>query len=158
MIEAFGPPWANRMRRIMVFLRQDIRRIAVTVGVILLLLFAAWFFFPLQKDTALKLTRDNYHKIRAGMTLPEVEAILDAPPNFSSNGPETTERFSRWANTEVRWSTAKGWISEEAELTVLFDEEGKAVDCRYYPPGGHPPPALDRLRNQVKYQWRLFWQ
>src|SRR5438477_6575543 len=144
------------MRRIMVFLRQDIRRIVVTFGVVVLLLVGAWLLFPIRKDARPKLTRDNYRKIGAGMTLSEVEAVVDAVPSFSSKGPETTERFSRWAAPKVHWTTAKGWVSDEAELTVLFDEEGKAVDCRYYPPGGRPLPVLDRLRNQAKYQWHLF--
>ena len=61
------------------------------------------------------------------MSVNEVEGIIGAPARFSAKDPEATEGVSRWV-------TAHGWISDDAELTVLFDEEGKVVGRSLLPP------------------------
>src|SRR5262249_31798378 len=116
----------------------------------------SWFL--LIKDSTPKLARDKVVLIKAGMNLGEVQAIVGTPPDFSSKGPETTKGIARWAPAKVTWITAQGWISDDAELTVLFDEQERVVDRRYYPPPDRPLPMLDRIANRAKYEWKLFWK
>jgi len=145
------------MIRIMLFPRTRLRRLTISVGGTLLSLAAAWFVLMANQEIGPRLDRDNVRQIKAGMTQLEVETLVGAHPSFSAKGPETAIRSSRWANPQVRWDTAKGWIKDDSELTVFFDEEGRVVDCRYFLPPENRLPLLDRLTNQVKYQWRMFW-
>ena len=134
----------------MIFPKQNFRRILLFVGVTLLLLAGACCLLLLSQDSGPNLTRDNVRKIKPGMSFTEVKEVVGARPRFSA-GQDAPQGKSRWI-------TAHGWISDDAELTVLFDEEGKVVGRRYFPPAGHPSPVADRLINQAKYQWRLFWK
>jgi outer membrane protein assembly factor BamE (lipoprotein component of BamABCDE complex) len=124
------------------------RAVALISGISLVVLVCVGWILLLTRNSASKLTRENYRKIKAGMELSEVESILGAPPSMSSKGPDTSEGFSGWAPKQVRWTAAEGWVDDQAELTVLFDEDGKTVDCRYYP-GGPPASLLRLIRNYL---------
>ena len=131
--------------------RRCFRRLALYGALILLLVGGGWYVWSLTKHADANLARDNIRQIKPGMSFAEVQGVVGAPPRFFAKEQEATERVSRWV-------TAHGWVSDDAELTVLFDDEGKVVGRRYYPPPDHPVQGLDRLKNQAKYQWRLFWQ
>src|SRR5713101_3688492 len=123
MIEAFRPTLpASRRSQIMLFPRLTFRKIALAGGGTLLLFVGAWFFMVLTKDSAPKLTRDNIRKIRAGMNQVEIEAIVGARPTFHSEESDSDVRPG-----QVKWTKADGWVGDEAELTVMYDEDGKVV-------------------------------
>src|SRR6266487_3717380 len=101
------------IRPIMLFLRRNIRRITLFTGLILVLAGCVWCFFLLTKNPDRKLTWDEVRRIKDGMSLTEVEAIVGVPPLFSAKEPEST-RFAIWAIQDVRWITAEGWISDDS--------------------------------------------
>jgi hypothetical protein len=142
MIERFG------IKSAMLFPRPHFRRILLFAGVSLLLLGGACCVLVLSQDSGPNLSLDNIRRIREGMSFPEVEEVIGAPPDFSVKDQEASERLSQYI-------TAQGWISDDTEVTVSFDEEGKVVGCRHCLV---TVPVLDRLINQAKHQWRLFSQ
>jgi hypothetical protein len=113
-------------------------------GIHLLALVCAWRFLLMSIDSGPKLTKENFRKIKEGMSLGEVETIVEAPPRFSSKGPETRHGFSRWGRLNVTCSGREMWINKEAELIAWFDDEGKVLDCSYRQ--FQPESFLDRIQ------------
>ena len=61
-------------------------------------------------------------RIRPGMTRAEVESLLGCPPGHYSKYPVITH--AGHSKAYVAWTS---WVSEEGEILVLFDPEGKVA-------------------------------
>jgi hypothetical protein len=88
------------------FRKPTIRPLVLSVGLIFLLTAGVCSFLMIGQDSSPKLARTNVVKIRPGMSLKEVQAIVGAPPNLSAKGPDTTTGIARWAPRQVNWITA----------------------------------------------------
>jgi outer membrane protein assembly factor BamE (lipoprotein component of BamABCDE complex) len=77
-----------------------------------------WLLWP---RTAI--TRENAAKIREGMTLAEVEAILGGPPRDETTGPIRFDEV-----TPVRDESRKWW-SDRVCIQVIFDENGRVMNA-----------------------------
>jgi len=122
---------------------QNSRRTCLLGGLTLLVLVGAWRFLLLSMDSGPKLSEGNFRKIKAEMSLSEVETIVEAPPRISSKGPEARQGYSRWGRLNVKCSSREMWLNKEAELIVWFDDEGKVVDCQYH--RSQPESFLNRI-------------
>jgi hypothetical protein len=110
-----------------------------------LLLCCVWVSNLLTHNSRPQLSWKNRHEISVGMTLSRVEAIVGAPPTFHSERPgEDIEAY--WVTgpidqitmpREAYWVRAEGWVSDEAELTVLLDQNDKvwltAINLQHRP-------------------------
>jgi hypothetical protein len=99
----------------------------------------AVFLAYVSTDT--KITRENIERIKEGMTLEEVEAILGGPPRIEGTNPslnegqrEVRELYSRKGldfslpGFEFR-DTVRGWDSRRAAVVIHFRAEtAKDVD------------------------------
>jgi hypothetical protein len=125
-----------------------------------LALACAWLLWP---RTAI--TRANAEKIQVGLTLAEVEAILDGPARDESTGPVNLDvaeglegaewelfdpqRVRLWVVSLVRppgTPRPLEWQSNEVVLRVRFDPEGRVAECDAFPMRRVDEGPLDRLR------------
>jgi hypothetical protein len=126
---------------------------------VLLGLLAAWWLWPRTVITA-----DNAAKIRPGMTLAEVEAILGGPARDESTGPLAADlgdetpadarqrrdaeevalmvfHFSAWWDGTPHW-----WQSDCVMVHVSMDRDGKVLRATRLPVRRAEERPLDRLR------------
>jgi hypothetical protein len=121
---------------------------------VLAIMLAAWALWP---RTAI--TRENADKIRMGMTLAEVEAILGGPARDESTASLTDDNldmelvgipeilFDATCDGEmVPASNRKLWISDSVVVRVCFDAEGRALCNESVPVRRAELSPLDRLR------------
>jgi hypothetical protein len=72
-----------------------------------------------------RITAESIGKIRSGITLPEVEELLGAPPrNYSRGMAQAIIPYSG----EAPWRAhpARNWVADDVSLLVYFDEEGRS--------------------------------
>jgi hypothetical protein len=115
-----------------------------------LLLFGvgAWLLYPRSA-----ITRANAEKIREGMTLAEVEAILGGPPRDDSTGLLTGDNNPDGTGSTI-WiwpapmpnSPALEWVSDHVAVRVHFDDAGRAESVSRIPLCRAEEGLLDRFR------------
>ncbi|OWK38366.1 hypothetical protein [Fimbriiglobus ruber] len=66
--------------------------------------------------------RKTYEQVHVGMTREEVETTVGGPPGDYADGKIWLHWFS------AKFFGYKGWYGPDAELRVLFDAEGHAID------------------------------
>jgi hypothetical protein len=109
--------------------------------VMVALLIGGWLLWP---QTAIR--RDNAAKIREGMMLIEVEAILGGPPRDDSNGPVShDDGEGGWVIGGNQYEAAlegdndevigreRHWYSDTALVTVRFDLTDRVTEIRHRP-------------------------
>src|SRR4051794_40059365 len=97
-------------RRAQAMKRRSVRRLA-WVGVALCLVALALGVTVRLLEPPPGVTEANVRRIRLGMTLAEVEAVLGQPPDSCE------------AETEEVWSAT--WSGEEGDVDVTFDEKDR---------------------------------
>jgi hypothetical protein len=98
----------------MPFRRRRLLIVAV-VGATVALAVGAWLLWP---RTAI--TRENAAKIREGMTLAEVEAILGGPARDDYTGPLLPD-----GPAELACVALPRWASDRVVIWVSFDADGR---------------------------------
>jgi hypothetical protein len=107
---------------------------------------AAGSFLWLRPNPALRITRENCDRIRAGMTRAEVEAIL-GPPGDYTTGPTTPKPTSpKWDDQDLlpffvrlglgddpEPATYEDWDCDWANITVSFAANGSVVGAVFTP-------------------------
>jgi hypothetical protein len=121
-------------------------------------------------------TRENYDRIREGMTRAEVEAILGPPGDYRTGHGETDYGNIGWmpdpptdlAGTLTNWSRVPGqspqdarqfagWLSDSFAIGISIDESGHVIDKSGKPRRTTQGP-LDSILWRAKRQWRRrFW-
>jgi hypothetical protein len=122
--------------------------VAGLLGVVVL-----WMFWPL-----FGIGRVSYYRIRAGMSLEEVEGIIGLPPGdyyprrrgvggFSAAITRSVERQAKgisWTEIPVSWryrehdphvpgqGCVKRWQGEFYDIAVAFDESGQVVAWKFF--------------------------
>src|SRR5262245_20352216 len=90
------------------------------------------------------LSEKNIARMRVGMSLKEVEAIIGAPPG-NYDGREVLYFFFTMPTPYPPFSSPKEWTSHEGCLILLFDNSGQILKMdlhEVFP----PTPLLERLK------------
>jgi hypothetical protein len=112
---------------------------------------------------AVPIKMENYVHIKYGMTLREVEAILDGPPgDYRTKRPlvETEDLDQLFARDRVRSGkvATEFWQCDDAIQAVHFNLYGRADYLRHdllqQPPGG----PLDNLLWRLRRQWHRWFR
>ncbi len=132
-------------------------RWAVVAGLVVLAGVAAFAARPRPN----RVTRANYERIREGMTLAEVQAILGPPGDYSSRpsdlyglGNGGSEEW--WKEGEDSGGGPTLWESDEGIISVQFNSRG-AIYKGFTLTRDQQRGALDNLRWRAKRQWRRWF-
>jgi hypothetical protein len=128
-----------------------------------------------------RITHENFDRIRAGMTMADVEAILGGPPGEYRTGPTVrgnaplAEVPAEVLRTEVDewdlfWDSADAdsdpfevkpfgstWGSDQGIAVVCFDDEGRAHDRWYVDRKRVEQTTFEHLLWRAKRQWRRWF-
>ncbi len=132
------------------------------VAVVVALAGGLWALWPRSA-----ITRENFAKIREGMTKDQVEAILDGPSRDESTGPIDVD----WGNAsegaewdrmtpeerlrvQFEWfrelrnysGMPTEWKSDCAVIHVCFDGRGTVMEQTFYPARRMPESVVDKVR------------
>jgi hypothetical protein len=108
------------------------------VSLIALVLFGSYMLYRKPRH---RFSEELCRQIEPGMTQAEVEGVLGC-----SSGDYTTGPYMPCA-TGVRYVGCKHWISDEGQIAVSFDENGRVVFADYLPIFGLTESTfLEKLR------------
>jgi hypothetical protein len=107
-----------------------------------------------------RVNRTNYDRIKPGMTLAEVEAVLGPPGDYTTGpvgmtaGPESAGGFdaTRLGPEAIRW-----WYTDTAMVGVLVDEKGVAQQSIYTPVVRIAQGPVDNLLWRAKRRWQRWF-
>jgi hypothetical protein len=105
-----------------------------------------------------RVTRENYDRIRVGMSRAEVYAVLGPPGDYStreaipSELPDPPTLTYRWQAISL-----EEWFGDRAAIEVYFDGAGNVASARCWllEPIDHGP--LDNLLWRAKRQWHRWF-
>jgi hypothetical protein len=111
-----------------------------------------------------RITRENYRRIRVGMTFAEVEAIL-GPPGDHTSGPTETNDPTWFAVTDsfgepdaiLSASTLMEWSSDTIHIWVAFGFEGTVTAAMPSIKNRITQSPLDNLLWRAKRQWHRWF-
>jgi hypothetical protein len=103
-----------------------------------------------------RITRENFERIKNGMSRVEVEAILGPPEDYST-GPELPVS-SRHVTLNRSFEVIPGsqyfrWLNDTASVSVYFDQDA-VYSARFRVPILLKQTPLDNLLWRAKRQWR----
>jgi hypothetical protein len=138
----------NRRRRLLLL---------TIAAVVVVLVIAVWLVWPGPSA----ITRENAARIKEGMTLAEVEAILGGPARDETTGPVEREDPPEFAPPDargIRWritiadmrSSLQRWESDQARVWVHFDAEGRVTDCQHFSMRRANEGPIDMLRRWLR--------
>jgi hypothetical protein len=84
---------------------------------------AFWLFLP-----SCPITEANCALIKEGMSLSDVEAILQGPAPYYLG---TMTYFRSGQQTDGTPCVLKGWVGRQGQIAVAFDENGRVVVVQY---------------------------
>ncbi len=91
-----------------------------------------------------RVTRENFDRIREGMSRAEVEGIL-GPRGVYANGPVFLPALKQCVlagePTDATWA----WYTDDATVRIDFDESGGVVETRFGPTSRIKQGPLDNL-------------
>jgi hypothetical protein len=147
-------------------MRRRKLRWAVAGLAALLLVAGAFVFWPRALPPS-RITRENFHRIRVGMSRAEVEAILGPPEDYANgdteqDGAATVQDYSQVATAEAflyrpPCSWQGDWRDDRIHIHVALDLEGKVflAWCGPLQPVDHG--SLGNLRWRAERQWRKWF-
>jgi hypothetical protein len=112
------------------------------------MLVAAGAFVLWPRST--RMTRENFDRIRDGMSRVEVEAVLGPPGDYRTGPQQCLPSFKEVGE----WATVSDWFADEAFFSVGFDESGGVVWTRLVPTSRVEQGPLENLCWRAKRQWR----
>jgi hypothetical protein len=101
------------------------RKRIIVAALVLAIFLNALGFFIIPMLTRSKINKDNFERIRIGMSEEEVDAILGGPERDETNGDYAGARFDRYIKASTGWSDPrwKRWVSKNGSIDVQFDEQ-----------------------------------
>ena len=106
-----------------------------------------------------RITRENYDRIRAGMTRAEIETILGPPGDYTTAPTEgvrvASSTFSA-PGSEIAYLESR-WLSDTAQAVVWFDYSGRANRGYYAPMRIKDETPWARFLWRAKRQWRRWF-
>jgi hypothetical protein len=131
--------------------RRTRRLLLLALPAVLALGLVAWLLWPRTAITTI--TEQNAEKIREGMTVAEVEAILGGPGRSESPGrflpAMSNEQFREIA---IRFRPAEPhseWQSNQVRVLVRFDPEGRVQEWTCFPVRRESESPVDMLRRRL---------
>src|SRR5262249_52873293 len=96
-------------------------------------------------------------RIRKGMSVAEVEAILGRPGVYA-NGPVFLLALKQRAlGNEISDAAHLTWYTDDATVSVDVDDSGGGVMTRFGPTSREEQGPLDSLLWRAKRQWRTWF-
>jgi hypothetical protein len=129
-----------RRRKLLVVLAGLV--VMATVGVVVL--------WPRSE----RITRENYDRIRVGMSRAEVYAVLGPPGDYATGDATATDLLGPPRLADLRQAISiEKWFGDRAAIGVFFDGAGNVAygECRLLKPVDHG--LLDNLLWRAKRQW-----
>jgi hypothetical protein len=102
-----------------------------------------------------RVTRENFDRIRKGMTRQEVEALL-GPPEVYSTGPTTTDGPAVHRFFDVG-DTPHGSVWETDTAIVQVTLAGSVMYAEYHPLARQEQGPFDNLLWRAKRQWHCWF-
>jgi hypothetical protein len=126
--------------------------VGVVAGLAVLGVVGLWLAIPKHP-----INREGLGKIRAGMSLPEVEAVLGRPPGNYRTGEvdlDLSQQTGEFENVMFAPEVVLGkrhfrhewWQGDEGNLWVCFDEQDRVVTKEFTPGVCRPPDMFAWLR------------
>jgi outer membrane protein assembly factor BamE (lipoprotein component of BamABCDE complex) len=111
-------------------MRKSLKRWPVLVALPLLVAVGSLAVGLVCLPRGSRITEENCKRIQEGMTEAQVRAILGKPWEDSLFDPEgpVGARF-----TERRWKYSREWISDDCQVFVTFDDNGRVLDAVLLP-------------------------
>jgi hypothetical protein len=111
-----------------------------------------------------RITRENYERIKEGMSRAEVESLLGAPGDYRT-GPvgyqtaEYKEAVGRPASISLRGTKPALWLGDRGLVEVAFGQDGRALDSEsgFYRGVKLAQDPLDNLLWRAERQWRRWF-
>ena len=132
--------------------RRTRRLLLLALPAVLALGLVAWLLWPRTAITTI--TEQNAEKIREGMTVAEVEAILGGPGRSESTGrfipAMSNEQFREIA---IRFRPAEPhseWQSNQVRVLVRFDPAGRVQEWTCFPVRRESESSVDMLRRWLR--------
>ena len=117
----------------------------VLISLSLLLVAGITIFFSIRFNA---LDKSRMEKVKLGMTYDQVCQVVKCHPGDYSNGkniPLGHTMSSYW-----HYKKCNHWICNEGDLSVLFDENGIAIEVKIYPVFRfHEPSTIEIVRNRL---------
>jgi hypothetical protein len=139
-----------RRRKLLVVLAGA--AVVVTAGAVVL-----WLFH--QDGLAV----ENLNRVREGMSLAEVVAILGPPGDYSSadtfytKAPEPAWQSPIWGKPREHGTSIEGWLGDRAKVALNFDGSGRLVSGAYVPMRKVDHGIWGNLRWRLKRLWRRWF-
>ncbi len=125
-------------------------------GALVLTGVAAFVLWPRPR----RITEENFARIKQGMTLAEVEAIL-GPPGDYTTGPVSGSSGLVVDYSELAPPTVidiKAWADDYGSIALCFDGDGRATGGMEFGPHTRAPRGpFDNLRWRIKRQWHCWF-
>jgi hypothetical protein len=136
------------------------RKLIAAVGPAVLVTAGAFVLWPQTN----RITRENYERIRDGMSRAEVESLLGAAGDYRTGpvGYETAEykeAVGRPASILIGGIKPARWFGDYALVEVAFGQDGRALDSEsaFYSGVKLPQDPLDNLVWRAKRVWRRWF-
>jgi hypothetical protein len=148
--------------------RHRLRWVLALAGLAVLVVVGVIFVLWPQPE---RITRQNFDRIREGMTRADVEAILGPPGDHRTRLGETNLLGQNWLPDSdeydpgvATWRAARGnaieghisgavWIGDTLDVRVFVDDTGRVFDASA-DERRTTKHALDSLFWRVRHQWR----
>jgi hypothetical protein len=137
--------------------RKLLVALAVSAVVVAVGLFVLW---P-RTD---RITRENYERIKEGMSRAEVESLLGAPGDYRTGpvGYQTAEykaAVGRPPSISLRGTKPALWLGDHALVEVAFGQDGRALDSEsgFYQGVKLAQDPLDNLLWRAERLWRRWF-
>ncbi len=122
-------------------------------GLAVLLVAGAFVLWP-RPD---RITRVNFDRIRQGMSLSEVAAVLGPPGDYTTAPRPLTEGFTLVGVIDPEGKTIflqrTNWSGDSGSIWIGFDSDGIAVFTAFTPPEHPNQGTLENLLWRAKRQW-----
>jgi hypothetical protein len=131
------------------------RLLVPLAGFLVLTLIGVSVLWPRQN----RITRENYDRIRFGMSRAEVEAILGLPGDHSTMDSQGLGVHVTDVDIDHSGShdVTVAWISDGADVWVFLNPMGKVVGKQYIPLRAVDHGPLGNLRWRAKRQWHRWF-
>jgi len=132
------------------------KRLVVLAGLAVVLCAAGAVALWPREGSADRVTRENYDRLRKGMTHAEVQAIL-GPPGDYRTGP-TLPEFSEGDALHLSAFTQFIWQGDDGAIFVdIFKYDGKMFWFQFVPVQKMKQGPIDNLLWRVKRPWRKWF-
>jgi hypothetical protein len=107
-----------------------------------------------------RLTRENFERIKEGMSRAEAEAMLGGPPGYHADGPVGYPNGYLPADLQgfPPGHTSETWLGDSGIVEVVFDPHGR-VAWRQWSPSERDPETsrIEWLRWRAEVRWRRWF-